>query len=1338
MSPSPDQNPSSLDPELLRELEAAEAGLPSTLLNDIPLLDLDLLGDDTPLIALSPDGNLIPTVRGRLRHPPRTPDTTRAGALDQIPEPATATTSPVATANTDLEPDDFDAADAAPLEIPEDSDDGFEEEQPLTQSMLDDLAAAEDERRERRPENTTEAAAPAREPHGHASTAGQFDSDTAEGWTGDLLTQADPGAMVDQQSTGLAAPHTDEASAPPESGLLSQDDLDALIAGDMESADSPDTESDGPRSREDLDAFIASESDDSEDPDAPEPVEIEPLSQEALDALLSGEEFTSDTPDVESDGPLSQEDLDALIAGEMESTDTPTTDSDAPLSQADLDALMEGSTGAAASAGSEKGDDTLSQEELDALLAAAAGGATPPPASKNAPSPTASPDIELQDMDALIQSTDDDDENSHSALSLSDDDLDSLFDQAGEVRHDQPLGKDDDGPLDQASLDALLADAGDEQILSGDPLDASVVDTGAGSGEDVPLTRSSIDALMSDLVGAGDANALDPVPDEAEDESGEISQDMIDALIASAQAEAPGARSPAAESEVGSENLAAAATVSDSGPDLLSQSDLDKLIEESKKQDKVRNKNKQRGLEEAIAAAQNAARGGPAPAPEVAPRKRPRFRKPGMLRPLLQKDISRLAASILVGFIAAGVVGATLYFNREQVRYGPSAESVMELQVAVERAQGEIDRGDYAAAIGTLERPIQHALPSTLRGDAQYLLLEARYRAFRGVPGTAPFDEMTARIDEAVAQAPNHPRAPEALYWKALHLSNSLPQTALEVYAKIFQDYAAAPEMDRMLRDAAQLALAQKDPHQTAIYAQDLLRRFPGSPWAGEAILAMGDANVLAGNTQDARAMFVRMADAQPDSQLGAEAYLRLGHLAYDMGQFDQAIMQLERRLETATTTRGNDEVYLLLAQAYRKTGQLNAARDTLTDLLNVFEPGPVTPRAYIEYSQVFEALGERQKAVKTAERAALEYPNNPDVLRNHGEFQGLNGNPLTAAIALMAAEKAGAADPNLLLTAARHYRTANMPREATATYTRLKTLYGGSPASIAGGVEAAELRYDQGQAEGALEDLKALQAATRGTGHYLSTVQSMLGIYKDLGLTGHVRTLAAEVAQLAEEPETIAQAAIDLMGAGDLEQAQRALERVDLARLKTRTAFNIRMKEGESLIAVAPQRGLEKMEEAYFNYPEARTPEADQKLLETYLLTGRPAAARRMVMDLKASTEQTPMNAPYLVDAAVAWGNYLYDREDYRTAVFAYSLAEEAGTRAGKPVAGLRSHPDWARYQRANALLRLADYAGCLPLFEQIAASDSPWAGEAAVKANLARLEQRQRGMSVAAARAG
>jgi tetratricopeptide (TPR) repeat protein len=291
---------------------------------------------------------------------------------------------------------------------------------------------------------------------------------------------------------------------------------------------------------------------------------------------------------------------------------------------------------------------------------------------------------------------------------------------------------------------------------------------------------------------------------------------------------------------------------------------------------------------------------------------------------------------------------------------------------------------------------------------------------------------------------------------------------------------------------------------------------------------------------------------------------------------------------------------------------------------------------------------------------------------------------------------------------------------------------YGGSTAALAGGIEAAQLRYEEGDAEGALDDLEALQSATRGTEYNLATLEAMQEIYQDLGLTDHILTMGKEIVEQTQAPDVLARTAISLMDAGDLESAQQAIEKIDFAHLQKPLAFELLMKEGNALLAVAPQRGLEKMEEAHFNYPEARTRDADQQLLRTYLATGRPAAARRMVMELKAGAEQKASDAPYLVDAAIAWGDYLYAQEDYRTAEFAYSMAEEAGSKAGDKVAGLRSHPDWAQYQRANALLNLGDYEGCLALYEKIGASDSPWAGEASVKAGLARLEQRQRGIDV------
>lgn len=1204
-----DQTPSSLDPELLRELQAAEAGLPSDLLNDDALIEMDSLDDDSPLVE-------VPSSLSEPVDPPAQDDgimaTEDIDALLQM-EPASS------------------EAPAAPAK-------GL-----LSEEAIDALMAAD----------------PADAPTSEFSTDTDADTDTDT----DADADAEPGQM---------------SESPADSELTETHPNDDLVV-EPDTAETPDTPD-----PEDLNATNAVDSTD------------DTSLGEAIETPSAQEEAPADQTVEEEDG-LTQEDFDSFLqeqlgeeaSGTSEEADTPVDDS---ADTSDMDVPNQ------------------TQDELDALLSMDGEEDPAPDSDTDAPAPA---DSEVP------------------PLSMSEDELSEMLDGGSDATDPAPDDTADDAALDEVNIDALLSESSDDQMLDGAPLDTSVVPSETQDNDPLSVDQSDIDSMLSDLDSENPASSSDAT-DEDEDID-DISQDMIDALIANAQDQAPAGSSEATSNEIGSENLAAAATAADTGADILAPSDLDRLIDESRGPASESPEAEPKDPADAPGPDRNSTSEASAARPGH-PR---RFRKPGVVLPFLQKNLVRTTASLLVGVLAATATMAFLYANREVIPMGVDPEAAVELQIAMERAQDELNRGDYVAAINELERPVAYALPSQLRNDALYMLLEARVRAFRGEWGTDAFDTMTSQIDDTIQMVPAHPRAPEALYWKAQLFTPELPQVALEIYDQLFDQYSTAEGMDKMLLDASRLARAQNDPLLSAIRAQDLLRRFPGSEWAGEAILAIGDANAIAGNTGDARTTFVRIAESQPDTALGAKAFLRLGQLAYDEGQYDLAIAQLARRLETTTTTEGNDEVYLLLARAQRKAGDLNAARDTLTDLLNIFEPGAVTPQAYIDYTQVLDALGERDKAVKAAERAALEYPNNPDVLRNNGEIQGLDGNPLKAAIAMVAAEKAGAADPNLLLSAARYYRAANMPDEAMRTFNRLKTFYGGTPASLEGGIEAAELRYGGGDAEGALEDLKSLQAATRGTEAYLPTIQAMQRIYNDLGLKDHVKTMGREITQLASDPEALARAAIQLIRAGDLESAQRAIDRLDFNGLKSGTAFDVLMEEGKALLSVAPQRGLDKMEEAYFNYPDARSKESDQELLRTYLATGRAAAARRMVMDLKADVDNNPVNTPYLVDAAIAWGDYLYDKGDYRTAVFAYTTAEEAGDRPTGTVAGLRSHPDWAKYQRANALLRLADYTGCLTLYDQIAASQSPWAEEAAVKARLARLEQRQRGVVTADASA-
>ena len=91
--------------------------------------------------------------------------------------------------------------------------------------------------------------------------------------------------------------------------------------------------------------------------------------------------------------------------------------------------------------------------------------------------------------------------------------------------------------------------------------------------------------------------------------------------------------------------------------------------------------------------------------------------------------------------------------------------------------------------------------------------------------------------------------------------------------------------------------------------------------------------------------------------------------------------------------------------------------------------------------------------------------------------------------------------------------------------------------------------------------------------------------------------------------------------------------------------------------------------------------------------------------------------------------------RGDYRTAAEAYHLAVEAGSVNAEALRDAKRHPVWAKFQRANALMALSDYDRSLELYTEVSASNTPWAEEARIKAEQARLELQLRSAAYAGA---
>ena len=1068
------------------------------------------------------------------------------------------------------------------------------------------------------------------------------------------------------------------------------------------------------------------------------PKEEELLSQADLDRLIAGgltatpaaEDLTPATPVEEA--VLSQADLDRLIAGEL--TSTPATEAITPeapeqegvLSQEDLDRLLAEGIGeepSAVPAPSDSGG-ALSQSEINGLLTDAPSSNTEPETVSAAPR-TDEVAFSQNELDDLIarQFTEGADAASadpaHDAP-MSQAELDRLLSGGLDAPEEMPAASRNEAPagaaaevgdISQSDIDALIMAAsgddsldnrGQEDVLAGQDSDATV----GGA-----LNQSTIDALIS---GKLDHEELAPAPAPGVDSDTELDRAVNEAL----------ARGPV-KSSVGAENVAASAPPK---VDLLSQEDLDIVLKVAVEEDQKRRTARQRALEDALA---GRAQAPPLDAPSIVSSQKA-SRTPLIFEQYLVRNFPKVASSLFSGLIAAMMVFSALYVNQEQmVTEDMLAAHTDEMESALGKAKAMMEREEFGAAARFLKEKIEAASPSPLRDEASYLKLEAMYRNLDPAPKAPSHEKFQAEVDTLVAQTKTHPRAPEALYWKAkIYERDDWPHAAWDTYKEARSAYPNAPCMDSILMDAAKLAVQLRDYPGAADCAQTLVTQFPKSPLISEARLLMGDAYRLAGRESDARGIYDQIVREQPESGDSAEAFLRLARLAFDKGDYAGALRELEGRRKAGTAVAGNDKVYLLLAESYRRLGRLKEAEETLNDLLNFMPESEVTPEAMVELSGVYQDRGDIPAALEVANRAVERYSGNPKALRNQGELLGLTGNPFAAGTALESAEKAGLFDPEVLLRAAGYYRIAHAPDEAARVYARIRNDYGATEQALSAGIANAELLYESGRMQAALDNLDILVPTTDGKPQHFAALKALSAIYRDLGLKDQLADTLEKMSALSTDPEVSADAAIALLDAGRLEDSRKLVKSFDVAKATDATAHRLLSQMGTLLARSSPREGLEMMEQAYFTYPRARTPESEINLLHAYISADRGADARRLVIELDAASNAKPERSKEALEGASAWGDYLYNKGDYRTAADAYEMALAATERVPNANAEIKSKSDWAKFQQANALMRLSDYASAKVLFDEIAKSTSLWAAESGILSQSAALQQRVNGV--------
>ncbi len=725
----------------------------------------------------------------------------------------------------------------------------------------------------------------------------------------------------------------------------------------------------------------------------------------------------------------------------------------------------------------------------------------------------------------------------------------------------------------------------------------------------------------------------------------------------------------------------------------------------------------------------------PEPAPAAAatapqPPKRRSWLPPSPIE-LLGAQPRRAAAAIAAGLLVGGAEFAYLAANRFlDPATALRAGTPMPLDRAMRLSESMMEERDFAGALRVLDDALRFAPKTDAHyADAEFQRLEVLVARMPAELTPQEANALHVAIDSAVLDGRQHPRTAEALVWKAqVYERENNAAAARAEYRGILEDYGNAPNRDEVLLRLGQLELKLGRPYEAISIARQLTTDYPRSNHLNAARLLLGDASAAAGDPEGARVAYIRLAEEAMDSEVGAEAFERLGKIAIDSGEPDTAIRELQSRLQSATTVEGNERVYLVLARAYRASKQPGEARKILNELLEFFPESEITPLALIELSQVMLDLGLDAEAARFAERSAERYPDHPEVLVNAATLYARSGQHERAGRTMLDAFGAGAERPAVLLAAGRELELGGAPVDAKAAFERVVLEFPGTPEAIDAHIGWARSAIDLGEVNAAYLRLDQIAKTTEGRPRQLPALVALAGLYTDLGLQQDAIAMYSKVATVTDDPAALADAALHLIDAGAADEGLAIAQRVDVARLTPAQAYPFIEEWGRAMLRADSDTALELLQRAHDDYPEQRTSAGVGVLMKAVLALGRTAQARAILAEMQARTSDGRYAAerPLFVAAAADYGDYLYSRGDYAAAAEAYAMASaKSGGSAGEEQVTDTEY--WNAYQRANALSALGRVDESLLLYDLVSASGASVARDAQVRGEATRIHQRR-----------
>jgi TolA-binding protein len=300
---------------------------------------------------------------------------------------------------------------------------------------------------------------------------------------------------------------------------------------------------------------------------------------------------------------------------------------------------------------------------------------------------------------------------------------------------------------------------------------------------------------------------------------------------------------------------------------------------------------------------------------------------------------------------------------------GPAGAAVSETDRLWAVGVQAFEDGLYDVTYRELGRFIQAAPADPRRGDATLLRGKAAFALKSWADALAEF--------QAAESLPLRAFAPgEPIFWEGeVHFRLRRFEQARERYSALLRDYPGSPYAPDALyaRGFSELELGLSDDALTTFDA--LLTRYPTNELAGSAAYAAARELVRAKRWEEAYALLSSYASRFPGSRFLTDAQYLLGVVQTETGRTGEAVRTLESWLAGNRAQELAPAARALLAETQAKSGRAREAIEQYRALLRDAPSHPLVPQALYQIGELSGQLGRAPDAEAAWKTLRRDYP---------------------------------------------------------------------------------------------------------------------------------------------------------------------------------------------------------------------------------------------------------------------------------------------------------------------------------------------------------------------------